>query len=67
MPSLSFKFYFLVWSLSRLLCCVGYDSVVAAAVDHPATGTWHSTPRANTLSVKVLLSALTDGRVQLFC
>jgi len=31
--------YFLVWSLTRLLCCVGSDSNVAAALDRAATGT----------------------------
>jgi hypothetical protein len=29
--SSGFDFYFLIWSLSRLLCCVGYGFNVAAA------------------------------------
>jgi hypothetical protein len=32
-----FDFYFLIWSLSRLLCCVGSGSNVAAAVDNSCT------------------------------
>ena len=31
--------YFLVWSLSRLLCCIGFGSSVAAALDRAANGT----------------------------
>ena len=58
-------FYFLVRNLSRLLCCVGSDSVVAEALGGPATGQ-HGTSRVNKLSVKVLLSALSSGRVQPF-
>ena len=34
-----FDVYFLIWSLSRLLCCVGSGFNVAAAVDRAATGT----------------------------
>jgi len=30
--------FFLVWSLSRLLCFVGSGSSVPAALDHTATG-----------------------------
>ena len=33
-----FDFYFLIWSLSRLLCCVGSGFNVAAAVDSTANG-----------------------------
>jgi hypothetical protein len=32
-----FDFYFLIWSLSRLLCCVGSGSDVAALLDSPHT------------------------------
>jgi len=32
-------FYFLIWSLFRLLCCVGSGFNVAAALDRAATGT----------------------------
>jgi hypothetical protein len=34
-----FNLYFLIWGLSRLLCCVGFGSNVAAALDRAATGT----------------------------
>ena len=34
-----FYFYFLIWSLSRLLCCVCSGSIVAAALGRAATGT----------------------------
>jgi hypothetical protein len=34
-----FYFYFLIWSLSRLLCCVGSSFNVAAALHRAATGT----------------------------
>jgi hypothetical protein len=34
-----FDFYFLIWSLSLLLCCVGSGSNVAVALDRAATGT----------------------------
>jgi len=33
-----FGIYFLIWSLSRLLCCVGSGSNVAVAIDRAATG-----------------------------
>jgi hypothetical protein len=33
-----FDFYFLIWSLSRLLCRVGSVFIVAAALDRAATG-----------------------------
>ena len=32
-----FNFYFLIWSLSRLLCCVGSGFSVVAALDWPHT------------------------------
>jgi hypothetical protein len=34
-----FDFYFLIWSLSRLLCCVGSGSSVTAALDRAASRT----------------------------
>jgi hypothetical protein len=37
-----FNFYFLIWSLSKLLCCVGSGFNVAAALDRAATGNTHS-------------------------
>ena len=33
-----FDFYCLIWSQSRLLCCVGSGFKVAAALDHTAVG-----------------------------
>ena len=33
----AFDFYFLIWSLSRLLCCVGSGSNVPVALDRAAT------------------------------
>jgi len=36
-------FYFLIWSLSRLLCCVGSGFSVVAALDRAATGSADNT------------------------
>jgi len=38
-----FDFYFLIWSLSRLLCCVCSGFNVAAALERVATGTDQTT------------------------
>ena len=48
-----FDFYFLIWSLSRLLCCVGSGSNVAAALGYGYTGAITDTTQQTNICLSI--------------